>query len=154
MDKKESKGDLGLGSSVEGFDRAYREAHMRSFPSFESGDTVNVHVKIREGDKERVQQFQGVVVQRRNKGKNGETFTVRKVSEGIEVERIFPVLSPNVEKVELVREGVVRRARLYYLRGRKGRSARIKEKVRGKSASASAEVSDAQASLSGEKVSG
>ncbi len=100
-----------------------------SFPSFKAGDTINVHVKIKEGNKERVQQYQGAVIQRKNPGTNGETFTVRKVTNGIGVERIFPLLSPNIEKIELIRKGKVRRARLYYLRGRQGKAARIKEKL-------------------------
>lgn len=101
----------------------------KSLPAFKAGDTINVHVKITEGNKERIQQFQGTVIQRKNVSTNGETFTVRKVSSGIGVERIFPIMSPSVEKVELVRQGSVRRARLYYLRGRKGKAARIKEKM-------------------------
>ena len=100
-----------------------------SFPSFKAGDTVNVHVKIKEGNKERIQQFQGTVIQRKNQNTNGETFTVRKISNGIGIERIFPLLSPNIDKVELLRQGKVRRARLYYLRGRQGKAARIKEKL-------------------------
>ncbi|MCC5919999.1 MAG: 50S ribosomal protein L19 [Cyclobacteriaceae bacterium] len=103
-----------------------------AFPSFKAGDTVNVHVKIKEGNKERIQQFQGTVIQRRNQGTNGETFTVRKISSGIGVERIFPLLSPNIDKIEKLREGSVRRARLFYLRGRQGKAARIKEKIRSK----------------------
>ncbi len=99
------------------------------FPDFNSGDTINVHVKIKEGNKERIQQFQGVVIQRKNKGSNGETFTVRKVSSGISVERIFPILSPRIEKIDLVRRGKVRRARIYYLRNLKGKAAKIKEKL-------------------------
>ena len=98
-------------------------------PPFKSGDTVNVHVKIKEGNKERIQQFQGTVIQRKNSNSNGETFTVRKVSNGIGIERIFPVMSPNIEKVEILRRGKVRRARLFYLRGRQGKAARIKEKT-------------------------
>lgn len=98
-------------------------------PSFKAGDTVNVHVKIKEGNKERIQQFQGVVIQRRGKGANGETFTVRKVSNGVGVERIFPILSPSIDKVEVLKVGRVRRAKLYYMKGRHGKSARIKEKV-------------------------
>ena len=98
-------------------------------PEFKSGDTVNVHVKIKEGNKERIQQFQGTVIQRKNSGGNGETFTVRKISGGIGVERIFPLLSPNIDKIEVLRKGKVRRARLYYLRGRQGKAARIKEKI-------------------------
>ncbi len=98
------------------------------FPKFGAGDTINVHVKIREGNKERIQQFQGTVVQRRNTSTNGETFTVRKISNGVGVERIFPILSPSIEKIEVVRHGSVRRARLFYLRGLSGKAARIKEK--------------------------
>ncbi len=101
-----------------------------SLPSFKAGDTINVHVKIKEGNKERVQQFQGTVIQRKNVNTNGETFTVRKISNGIGVERIFPILSPSIEKIELLREGKVRRARLFYLRGRQGKAAKIKEKIR------------------------
>ncbi|MCK6616078.1 MAG: 50S ribosomal protein L19 [Cyclobacteriaceae bacterium] len=98
-------------------------------PDFKAGDTINVHVKIKEGNKERVQQFQGVVIQRRGYGTNGETFTVRKVSNGVGVERIFPITSPSIDKIEMVKEGSVRRAKLYYMKGRQGKSARIKEKV-------------------------
>jgi len=98
-------------------------------PSFKAGDTVNVHVKITEGTKERIQQFQGTVIQRRHPNSSGETFTVRKVSNGIGIERIFPILSPNIDKIDVVRFGKVRRARLYYLKGRQGKAARIKEKL-------------------------
>jgi large subunit ribosomal protein L19 len=104
-------------------------AGVAAFPDFKAGDTVNVHVKIKEGAKERIQQFQGTVIQRRHPNSSGETFTVRKVSNGIGIERIFPILSPNLDKIELVRKGKVRRARLYYLRGRQGKAARIKEKL-------------------------
>lgn len=100
-----------------------------AFPAFDAGDVVNVHVKITEGNKERIQQFQGTVIQRKNPNTSGETFTVRKVSNGIGIERIFPILSPSIEKIDLVRRGKVRRARLYYLRGRQGKAARIKEKI-------------------------
>ncbi len=106
----------------------YKEARAKH-PAFASGDTINVHYKIKEGNKERIQQFQGTVMQIRNRNSNGETFTVRKVSGDIAVERIFPILSPNVDKVEVLRQGKVRRARLFYLRGRKGKSARIREKI-------------------------
>ncbi len=105
----------------------YTEARTK-FPDFQPGDTITVHVRIKEGNKERVQLFQGTVIQRRNPNTNGETFTVRKISNGIGVERIFPIISPSIEKIELVRQGKVRRARLFYLRGRFGKSARIKEK--------------------------
>ena len=100
-----------------------------NLPEFGPGDTVNVHYKIKEGNKERIQQFQGTVLQRRNVSSNGETFTVRKVTGGVGVERIFPLISPNIDKIEVLRRGKVRRARLFYLRGRKGKSARIKEKL-------------------------
>jgi large subunit ribosomal protein L19 len=99
-----------------------------SLPNFKAGDTINVHVKIREGNKERIQQFQGTVIQRKNPSTNGESFTVRKISNGIAVERIFPLVSPSIDKIEVVRQGEVRRARLYYLRGLAGKAARIKDK--------------------------
>ena len=105
----------------------YQEARAK-VPEFAAGDTINVHVKIKEGEKERIQQFQGTVLQIRNKNTNGQTFTVRKVSSGIAVERIFPFVSPNIDKIEVLRRGKVRRARLFYLRGRMGKSARIKER--------------------------
>lgn len=100
-----------------------------AIPDFKPGDTINVHVKIKEGNKERVQQFQGTVIQRRGKGSNGESFTVRKVSNGVGVERIFPIVSPSIDKIEIVKHGKVRRAKLYYMKGRHGKSARIKEKL-------------------------
>lgn len=109
-------------------EKEYQEQRA-NIPSFKAGDTINVHVKIREGNKERIQQFQGTVIQRKNAGTNGETFTVRKISNGVGVERIFPIVSPNIEKIEVLRKGKVRRARLYYLRGRQGKAARIKEKL-------------------------
>ena len=96
-------------------------------PNFGPGDTITVHYKIKEGNKERIQLFQGVVIQRRGNGFS-ETFTVRKMSNGIGVERIFPIYSPNIEKLEVNKEGKVRRSRIFYLRGRKGKAARIKEK--------------------------
>lgn len=98
-------------------------------PDFKPGDTINVHVKISEGNKERVQQFQGVVLYRRGKGTNGESFSVRKVSNGVGVERIFPTVSPSIDKIEFVKAGKVRRAKLYYMKGRQGKSARIKERL-------------------------
>ena len=100
----------------------------KSIPDFKAGDNVSVYYKIKEGNKERIQQFQGTVLQRRNPGSNGETFTVRKVSNGIGIERVFPLLSPNIDKIEVTRRGKVRRARLFYLRGRQGKAARIKER--------------------------
>ncbi|MBD3233896.1 MAG: 50S ribosomal protein L19 [candidate division Zixibacteria bacterium] len=96
-------------------------------PEFKPGDTVKVHVKIKEGDKERIQIFQGTVIQRKGGGIN-ETFTVRKISAGVGVERIFPLHSPTVVKIETIRQGRVRRGKLFYLRGLRGKSARIDEK--------------------------
>ena len=96
-------------------------------PAFRAGDTLDVHVKVIEGTKERIQVFKGVVIRRQGSGIR-ETFTVRKVSFGIGVERTFPVHSPNIDKLEVLRRGDVRRAKLYYLRELRGKAARIKEK--------------------------
>jgi large subunit ribosomal protein L19 len=96
-------------------------------PDFAPGDAVRVHVKVREGEKERIQVFAGVVIARRGGGAR-ETFAVRKVSSGIGVERVFPLHSPVIDRIEVERKGSVRRAKLYYLRGRKGKAARIDEK--------------------------
>ena len=96
-------------------------------PNFRPGDTVKVHVKIKEGEKERIQAFQGVVISKR-KGRTNATFTVRKVSYGIGVERIFPMHSPVIDRIELVTKGRVRRSKIYYLRKLRGKAARIKEK--------------------------
>ena len=96
-------------------------------PAFRSGDTVKVHVRVVEGEKERIQVFQGVVIARRGGGTR-ETFTVRKISGGIGVERIFPLHSPVLDKIEVVRKGKVRRAKLYYLRDLRGKAARIEER--------------------------
>ena len=98
-------------------------------PEFRVGDTIRVNVKIAEGDKERIQAFEGVVT-RRHRGGARATFTVRKVSYGVGVERIFPLHSPRIESIERMHEGEVRQARLYYLRERMGKAARIKEKVK------------------------
>ena len=97
-------------------------------PEFEPGDTVNVHVRVIEGDKERIQKFQGVVISKKGEG-SSKTFTVRKISNGIGVERIFPINSPKIAKIERVRRGRVRRAKLYYLRELRGKAARIKERM-------------------------
>lgn len=102
-------------------------AVKNEYPRFGAGDTVTVHYKIREGNKERVQQYRGVVIQRSG-SKNTETFTVRKMSGNVGVERIFPVSSPFIEKIELNKHGKVRRARIFYLRDLTGKKARIKEK--------------------------
>jgi large subunit ribosomal protein L19 len=104
-----------------------KEQMRMDLPNFNVGDTVKVHFKIIEGEKERIQVFEGAIIRKR-KGGMGATFTVRKVSYGIGVERIFPLHSPRIEKVEIVNRGRVRRARLYYLRGLKGKAARIKTK--------------------------
>ena len=96
-------------------------------PDFKPGDSIKVHARIKEGDKERIQVFQGVVIRKR-KGGTGATFTVRKISYGIGVERIFPLHSPTIDKIEVITRGKVRRSRLYYMRKRRGKAARIKEK--------------------------
>lgn len=98
------------------------------FPKFKAGDTITVHYKIKEGNKERIQQYRGVVIQRSGEG-NTQTFTVRKMSGNIGVERIFPVASPFIDKVEVNKFGKVRRAKIFYLRDLTGKKARIKEKL-------------------------
>lgn len=103
--------------------------HREDLPEFESGDTVNVHLRVVEGNKERIQQFEGVVLSK-NGGGAGRTFTVRKVSGGVGVERIFPLYSPRIAKIEVKRRGRVRRSKLYYLRDLSGKAARIKERMR------------------------
>ncbi len=104
-----------------------KEQMRLDVPDFKPGDTIRVHARITEGEKERIQVFQGVVIRKR-KGNTGATFTVRKVSYGIGVERIFPMHSPSIDKIEIVSRGKVRRGRLYYLRQLRGKAARIKEK--------------------------
>jgi large subunit ribosomal protein L19 len=104
-----------------------KEQMRLDHPDFGPGDTVKVHVKIKEGEKERVQIFQGVVISKR-KGNMNASFTVRKVSYGVGVERIFPLHSPTLDKIEVVTKGRVRRAKIYYLRKLKGKAARIKER--------------------------
>ena len=103
-----------------------REQMRLDLPDFAPGDTVKVHVKIKEGEKERIQVFQGVVISKR-KGTTNASFTVRKISYGVGVERIFPLHSPIIDKIEVIRSGRVRRAKLFYLRKRVGKKARIKE---------------------------
>ena len=104
-----------------------REQMRIDIPDFKPGDTIRVHARIKEGEKERIQVFQGAVIRKR-KGTIGATFTVRKISYGIGVERIFPLHSPSIDKIEIVSRGKVRRGRLYYMRKLKGKAARIKEK--------------------------
>jgi len=106
-----------------------QEQIKKDIPDFKPGDTVKVSVKVIEGTRERIQVFEGVVIRRKGGGL-GETFTVRRVSYGVGVERTFPINTPKIEKIEVTRRGLVRRARLYYLRKLRGKAARIKEKVR------------------------
>ena len=109
-------------------EEADRLLATRKIPEFQPGDTVRVNVKIKEGERERVQAYEGVCIARGGQGIN-ESFTVRKISFGEGVERLFPVMSPNIESIEVKRRGVVRRAKLYYLRDRRGKSARIAERA-------------------------
>ena len=106
-----------------------REART-DIPDFEPGDTVKVHVKVKEGDKERIQVFQGIVISRKGGGTR-QMFTVRKVSGGVGVERMFPLYSPSIDRIEVERHGRIRRAKLYYLRDLRGKAARIEEKKQG-----------------------
>jgi large subunit ribosomal protein L19 len=108
---------------------AVEEGFKKDITDFNIGDTVRVSVKVVEGDKERIQPYDGVVIARRGTSTR-ETFTVRKISFGVGVERIFPLLSPSIDKIEVLKRGSVRRAKLYYLRGKKGKAAKIKEKER------------------------
>lgn len=103
------------------------EQLKKDIPNFQPGDTVRVHVKVVEGNRERIQVFEGAVIRRRGRGL-GETFTVRRVSYGVGVERTFPLHSPKIDKIEVVRRGRVRRARLYYLRKLQGKAARIRDR--------------------------
>jgi len=105
------------------------KSQLRDRPAFRVGDTVNVHFRIREGEKERIQVFKGVVI-RKTRGGSGATFTVRKISGGVGVERIFPLHSPRIEKIEVAARGHVRRSRLYYLRDLRGKKARLRERQR------------------------
>jgi len=106
---------------------ATRNVEIKELPSFKAGDTITVNYKIKEGDKERVQPYQGVCIKKTGKGHTG-TFTVRKITNGIGVERIFPISSPMIEGIKINKVGVVRRSKIYFLRERTGKSARIKEK--------------------------
>ncbi len=106
---------------------AVEQGYIKELPAFNVGDTVKVFVKVVEGDKERLQQFEGIVIGKRGSGTR-ETFMVRKVSFGVGVERIFPLYSPSIDRIEIIKKGSVRKAKLYYLRGKKGKAARIKEK--------------------------
>ena len=112
---------------MEPIEMVEKEQMRVDLPPFQTGDTVKVHSRITEGDKERVQVFKGVVIRKR-KGNTGATFTVRKVSYGVGVEKIFPLHSPTIDRVEIISKGKVRRSRLYYLRKLKGKAARLKER--------------------------
>ena len=107
--------------------RAIEQQQIKEVPFFDAGSHVKVHYRIKEGNRERIQVFEGTVI-RRHGASNRETFTVRKVSFGVGVERTFPVYSPKIEKIEVVRHGAVRRAKLYYLRDKVGKAARLREK--------------------------
>lgn len=110
--------------------REVTQEYLKSdIPDFRPGDNVKVHVRLKEGEKERIQIFEGLVIARKHGGIQ-ETFTVRKISSGIGVERVFPIHSPSIAKIEVVRRGQVRRAKLYYIRSRRGKAARIKERGR------------------------
>ena len=104
------------------------KSQIKELPAIEVGDTVKVHVKVKEGARERIQIFEGIVIAKKHGGIE-ETITVRRVSYGIGVEKVFPVNSPTIEKFEIVRHGVVRRAKLYYLRDRVGKAAKVREKI-------------------------
>ena len=119
-------------------EEAERLAAGRTIPDFQPGDTLRVNVKIKEGERERVQAYEGVCIARQGAGVH-ESFTVRKISFGEGVERLFPLLSPSIESIEVKRRGVVRRAKLYYLRDRRGKSARIAERAGGPKAAATEE---------------
>jgi|SRR6476469_773011 large subunit ribosomal protein L19 len=108
-------------------ERIQRSLTKKTMPIFEIGDTVRVHVKVVEGEKERIQIYEGLVIARKG-ARNSETFNVRKISYGVGVERIFPVHSPTIAKVDVVRQGKVRRAKLYYLRTKKGKMAKVSER--------------------------
>ena len=123
-------------------EEAERLSAKRATPEFQPGDTVRVNVRIKEGERERVQAYEGVCIARAGSGHH-ENFTVRKISFGEGVERVFPVLSPNIESIEVKRRGVVRRAKLYYLRDRRGKSARIAERQNtGREERVEAEISE------------
>ena len=109
--------------------KSIEDAQLREVAEFKTGDTVRVHAKVKEGNRERIQVFEGTVIKKQG-GSNRTTFTVRKISNGVGVEKTWPLHSPNVEKVEIVRKGKVRRAKLYYLRDRVGKAAKVKELVK------------------------
>ena len=118
-----------MNNILENYEKTHLESLMneKTYPSFQPGDTIKVHLKVKEGEKERIQVFEGVCIAKKNAGINS-SFTVRKISYGEGIERVLPLFSPQINKIELVKSGVVRRSKLYYLRKRSGKSARISEK--------------------------
>ena len=118
----------GTTMSAQDIIKSIEDAQLREVAEFKTGDTVRVHAKVKEGDRERIQVFEGTVIKRQNGGAR-ETFTVRKQASGVGVEKTWPVHSPIIEKIEVVRRGKVRRAKLYYLRDRVGKAAKVKERV-------------------------
>jgi large subunit ribosomal protein L19 len=132
---------MGVKPAIQRIEERYLKADR---PDFRAGDTVRVHVRIREGEKERIQVFEGVVLARSG-GSHRETFTVRKISSGVSVERVFPIHSPAIEKIEVVRIGRVRRAKLYYLRPLKGKAARIRTLRERRGGTAAKQAADAGA---------
>ena len=122
-------------------DQIAAESRRDDIPAFRAGDTLKVHVKVVEGTTERIQAYEGICIARRNRGINS-SFTVRKISYGEGVERVFPLYSPKIDNIEVVRRGAVRRAKLYYLRGRTGKSARIRERRDDRRGAAAAKSKD------------
>ena len=118
----------GTTMSAQDIIKSIEDAQLREVAEFKTGDTVRVHAKVKEGNRERIQVFEGTVIKRQNGGAR-ETFTVRKQASGVGVEKTWPVHSPIIEKIEVVRRGIVRRAKLYYLRDRVGKAAKVKERV-------------------------
>lgn len=118
----------GTTMSAQDIIKSIEDAQLREVAGFKTGDTVRVHAKVKEGNRERIQVFEGTVIKRQNGGAR-ETFTVRKQASGVGVEKTWPVHSPIIEKIEVVRRGKVRRAKLYYLRDRVGKAAKVKERV-------------------------
>lgn len=136
---------------IEQLEKEHMEELGKTVPDFAPGDTIKVNVKVKEGDRERLQAFEGVCIAKNGGGLN-EAFTVRKISFGEGVERVFPVYSPTVDSIEVVRRGKVRRAKLYYLRDRRGKSARIAEKVDRRASAKRAEKKAANAANAAKKA--
>ena len=134
-------------------EQAAKLAQVRATPEFQPGDTVIVNVKVKEGDRARVQAYEGVCIARQGGGLN-ESFTVRKISYGEGVERVFPIYSPMIDSIKVVRRGKVRRAKLYYLRDRRGKSARIAEKMETPAAKAAREKAERMARSGGSVIGG